>query len=231
MADTPNLDPAALKSDKLTLIAYKDADCTEATGDEFSALINPEKILFNKKIKYVQDTTSGTDKATLKFDKVESPDLDLEFLFDGTGLISGGTDVDDQIKKFTDVLTKYEGENHQIKYIKVLWGKALFKGAVTDFSIEHKLFKRDGATLRAIGKVKLKETISEELGAVKKNNESPDLTHLRQVIEGDTLPRMTYKIYGDSKYYLEVAKFNNLTNFRKLIPGQQLYFPPIDKLA
>ncbi len=39
----------------------------------------------------------------------------------------------------------------------------------------------------------------------------------------------SYRIYGDSKYYLEVAKANNLTNFRKLTPGQEIFFPPIQK--
>jgi hypothetical protein len=37
---------------------------------------------------------------------------------------------------------------------------------------------------------------------------------------------MTERIYGDSKYYLEVAKINGLINFRQLIPGQELFFPP-----
>ena len=42
---------------------------------------------------------------------------------------------------------------------------------------------------------------------------------------------MSKKIYGDSKYYLEVARVNQLTNFRKLTPGQELLFPPLEKLA
>lgn len=40
---------------------------------------------------------------------------------------------------------------------------------------------------------------------------------------------MTKRIYGDSKYYLEVARVNKLTTFRKLKTGQQLIFPPIQK--
>ena len=57
----------------------------------------------------------------------------------------------------------------------------------------------------------------------------PDLTHIRVVKEGDTLPSMANDIYGDFSYYLEVAKANNLQDFRNLIPGQKLYFPPFDK--
>jgi nucleoid-associated protein YgaU len=52
---------------------------------------------------------------------------------------------------------------------------------------------------------------------------------VRIVKEGDTLPSMVYKIYGDYKYYLEVAKVNGLNDFRNLQPGKQIFFPPFDK--
>jgi len=85
--------------------------------------------------------------------------------------------------------------------------------------------------LRAIGKAKFSESISPKLEAAEKKNESPDVTHKRTVQAGDTLPLMTERIYGDSKYYLEVAKINNLVNFRQLKPGQELFFPPLEKVS
>jgi nucleoid-associated protein YgaU len=68
-----------------------------------------------------------------------------------------------------------------------------------------------------------------ELAAAKANVQSPDLTHVRVVEEGDTLPLMAKRIYGDSKYYLEVARVNRITSFRKLKTGQRIFFPPIQK--
>ncbi|MCK5703624.1 MAG: LysM peptidoglycan-binding domain-containing protein, partial [Cyclobacteriaceae bacterium] len=59
--------------------------------------------------------------------------------------------------------------------------------------------------------------------------QSPDLTHFKIVKEGETLPLIAKKIYGDSKYYLEIARVNNINNFRRLKTGQQLVLPPIDK--
>ena len=58
------------------------------------------------------------------------------------------------------------------------------------------------------------------------NKSSPDLTHLREVGAGDTLPLMANRIYGNSADYIKVAKYNNLKAFRQLIPGQKLFFPP-----
>ena len=58
---------------------------------------------------------------------------------------------------------------------------------------------------------------------------SPDLTHVRLVKAGDTLPAMCFKIYGDPRFYLEVARANGLDNFAKLVPGTRVFFPPLQK--
>ena len=59
------------------------------------------------------------------------------------------------------------------------------------------------------------------------NNSSPDLTHLVDVVDGDTLPGLCEKIWKDNSYYIKVAEHNNLNKFRQLTGGEQLTFPPI----
>ena len=93
------------------------------------------------------------------------------------------------------------------------------------------LFSPEGVPLRAVVTASFKGVVEDSLRVARENNNSPDLTHVRIVKEGDTLPLMTFKIYGDSKYYLQVAAANNLTNFRRLQPGQQIIFPPIEKVS
>jgi nucleoid-associated protein YgaU len=46
---------------------------------------------------------------------------------------------------------------------------------------------------------------------------------------GDSLPALCYQIYGDPGYYLEVARFNRLDDFRRLQPGTRVVFPPVRK--
>jgi nucleoid-associated protein YgaU len=111
------------------------------------------------------------------------------------------------------------------------WGTLLFKGILAEMTIEYKLFSPEGVPLRAVVKASFKGIVEDLLRLAKENNNSPDLTHVRIVKEGDTLPLMTFRIYGDSKYYLQVAEANNLTNFRRLKPGQQIKFPPIEKVS
>ena len=97
--------------------------------------------------------------------------------------------------------------------------------------VTFKLFKPSGMPLRATARAKFKGFVENNLRVAIENNSSPDLTHVRIVKEGDTLPLMAFRIYGDSKYYLEVAKANSITNFRKLKVGQQIFFPPINKVS
>ncbi|NES40235.1 hypothetical protein [Moorena sp. SIO2C4] len=58
---------------------------------------------------------------------------------------------------------------------------------------------------------------------------SPDLTHTRTIKAGDKLPVMAQEVYGDSAYYIQLARANNVNNFRKLKTGTTIKLPPIEK--
>ena len=166
----------------------------------------------------------------------------MDFLFDRTGVITdynpsgeGGSNtfkdegrgVNDDVDHFKKVVFDYNGEKHKPNYLTIAWGTLLFKGTLSEMEIQFKLFKPDGTPLRAVAKAKFKGFVEETLRVANENSNTPDLTHVREVKEWDTLPLMTFRIYGDSKYYLEVAKANRITNFRKLTVGQKIFFPPV----
>jgi hypothetical protein len=208
--------------------------------------LNPDKYSFKYKIESNDNQASGTSKSAPKFNKILPEDLNLEFVFDRTGVITdynspgasadntfrdeGGGIIDD-IDKFKKVVFDYNGDEHKPNYLVISWGTLLFKGTLTEMDITYKLFKSDGTPLRATANAKFKGFVEENLRVALENNSSPDLTHIRTVKEGDKLPLMTFRIYGDSRYYLEVAKVNNITNFRKLTVGQKIFFPPIQKTS
>jgi hypothetical protein len=231
---------------KLTIHAFTNSSFKEEIKDKvFTTLINPENYSLQKKVEYEQTQATGTSANSPKFNRIIAPDLEIQIIFDSTGVLANTPlkdtpnskgeyeilPVTDQIKGFEDVVLTYNGNIHKPNHLMVIWGDLIFKGVLSDISYEYKLFKPDGSPLRATAKVTLKDAKEEDLRAAQENNKSPDLTHVRMVVEGDTLPNLSKKIYGDSKYYLEVAKANGLTNFRRLTAGSQLYFPPIDKLT
>lgn len=218
---------------KLKITAFRDEKFSEAVADgTFKSLLNPEKYVFNYKIEYNDDQATGSSGNAPRFEKIPPRDLDLEFLFDRTGVLaqqksSKDNGVIDDIEKFKTVTCEYSGDEHRPYFLEIAWGSLLFKCVLVEMNIEYKLFNPEGTPLRAVIKAKFKETIEKDLRLAEENKNSPDLTHLRTVSDGDTLPLMCHRIYGDSKYYLQVAQINKLYNFRQLQTGQRVFFPPI----
>ncbi|MCT8339867.1 LysM peptidoglycan-binding domain-containing protein [Flavobacteriaceae bacterium TK19130] len=222
---------------KLRVIGYKDDAFTEKIADgEFSTLLNPETYSLNYSVEYTEAQGQGTSGSQGKYLRTPPENLAVEFLFDRTGAIRGsqnlkGDGIIDDIEKFKRIVFDYDGDQHKPNYVMIGWGTLLFKGVLQQMDIEFKLFSPDGTPLRAVAKTQFKGSIEDDLRVAKENNQSPDVTHIRMVKEGDTLPLMTHRIYGNSKYYLQVAAANGLTNFRNLTPGQEIMFPPIEKAS
>ncbi|MFD0861705.1 LysM peptidoglycan-binding domain-containing protein [Sungkyunkwania multivorans] len=234
---------------KLIIKCYKDETFQDEIKElEYTALLNPDKYSQIFKTEYKKEQGSGSSNTAPKFTRSPPPDLDLELLFDRTGVIAHygkdengdaseyvykdyGTGISKDIEDFKKTVYAYNGDSHKPNYLWILWGDLNFQGVLTEMSFEYKLFRSDGTPLRAIAKVKFISVIEDNKRAAAENNSSPDLTHYRTAKAGDTLPLMTYDIYGDSKYYLEVAKANNIINFRTLQAGQKVFFPPIKKTS
>ena len=223
----------------MLILAFADSKKAEDGGlkeadDSFEALINPETYTLDYKLKFSESGQGhGTSGKQLKYEYTAPEEITFEFLFDDTGIIDGKPrdSIAEDIKKFKKVLIEYKGDAHEPRHFKLVWGEnSIFKGRVTEVSITYKMFKHDGTPIRAIAKVKFKSSIEEQKRAAKENKSSPDLTHIRKMKSGDTLPLMCFRIYGDPKYYLQVAKVNELGNFRNLAPGTEIVFPPIAKV-
>lgn len=226
------------KLEKMLILAFADSKKAESGGkkeadDYVEALINPESYTQSYKLKFSKSGQGqGSSGQQLKYEYSEPGEMSFDFLFDNTGIIDGTPrdSIADDVQKFRKVLTDYKGDAHEPRHFKLVWGEnSIFKGRVTSLDITFKLFRPDGTPLRATAKVTFKSSIEEEKRAATEDRQSADLTHIRKVKAGDTLPLMCFRIYGDSKYYLDVAAANGLDNFRSLTPGTEIRFPAIDK--
>jgi hypothetical protein len=219
------------KLEKMKVMAYSNPDLGDDSfvGD-FTAMMNPETYTLDYKVEYQDGQGQGTSGSQQRFTVTKPEEFSFEFLFDNTGIIDGNPreNLHDELKEFRDLLVGYEGATHEPKHFKLIWGTTLFKGRCTALSIGYKLFNPDGTPIRATCKVTFKGSVEENLRVAQENASSPDLTHYHRVQAGETLPLLCYKIYGDSRYYLQIATVNNLTNFRRLKEGEELFFPPID---
>ena len=221
------------KLEKIKILAYNNPDYADShkIGDTFTAMVNPETYVLDYKVEFTEGQGTGTSAATQRFNVKKPEEMAFEFLFDCTGIINGEkkASIHEEVEAFKQMLLEYDSASHEPKHFKLVWGNFIFKGRCNSLSITYKLFNPDGSPIRAICKAGFKGSVEETLRVATENPQSADLTHYRTVKMGDTLPLMCYNIYGDSKYYLQVAGVNKLYNFRHLIQGTELFFPPMVK--
>lgn len=217
---------------KLKIESFNNAACTGSALGQINALVNPENYSQDYVIRYADQETMGSPAVTKSFSRVEKFVLSFKrLLVDGTGIIplTGASDVEDYIAKFRKVVSDYDGTMHQPPFLKVTWGKLIFKGVCVSLKVDYTMFKEDGTALRAFIDIDIESTVDPSAKENEAKRSSPDLSHIRAVKAGDSLPLMTYHIYGDSNYYLKVAKRNQLNSIYDLKPGDQIFFPPLKK--
>ncbi len=213
--------------EKLLIEAYRDPEYRDKDSNMFITMFNPEQYSLKYEVESDDTSGSGTSGGAPTFQRLKPQDLSLDFSIDGTGATGKVVDVAVRVKEFLNVAYEYQGDEHRPRYLKIIWGSLIFKCVLKTANIRHSLFSPEGKSLRAKITASFTGFIEDNLRASQEDSSSPDLSHLRVVKDGDTLPLMAYKIYGDPKYYLHVAKINGLTNFRKLKTGQKIYFPPL----
>lgn len=219
----------------------------------FEAQINPAYISRSLGIKYCDPSEFGSDKTEYQFKGVKGEELELEFVLDGTGVVKNNAVVLDPVSaivnniprnpvtdqayvslKVAQLQTTVYGfldETHRPSFLVVNYGKFVFMGILKNMDVKYNLFSSVGMPLRARVKLKLLSHKSKEKQASLLSLLSPDLTRQHTVVAGDNILRISEKAYDDQRYYIEVAKANRLTNFRKIVAGDVLTLPPIDKAS
>lgn len=144
-------------------------------------------------------------------------------------IINEDKHVDRAINVYLEMIHNLQSSTHMPNYLQINWGAYQFRGVVENTSVNYKLFNSAGLPIRATVTSSFKQSLSREEQNLNAGRESADLTHKRIVKSGDTLPLMAKRIYGDPAFYIEIAKANNLKNFRNLKPGTELILPPIQK--
>ncbi len=216
--------------DKIKILGFKDAT-ESALGVPFSIYIgmfNPEKYSVASTFLYNNARRQGSTGSELRFNRIEPRTFNFDFLVDGTGASGEKREVLADIILFR-YTCGFIGDTHRPTYLVIQWGTLLVRCVLTSLTIDYTLFRPDGTPLRATLKAGFKEYILPDLEELQNFLSSPDVTHVRTITAKDRIDSMSYAIYKDSKYYMELAKVNNLNQFRKLKNGEKLVFPPVEK--
>ena len=216
---------------KMIIEAHRQLDYSDAAVETFTVMFNPASYTQKYELKYQDEQGAGTTGSPQVFGKIKPQDYTFDLIFDGTGTAAEEKDVYKEVEFFLKVTGKHDGEIHRPFYLLLSWSKLSVKCVLKSAEITYSLFKSNGDPLRAKVKATFSENIEETLRVAKERKSSPDLTHVRTVLEKNTLPLMSSRIYGDPSYYIQLARFNNLKHFRKLESGTELNFPPIKKVS
>jgi hypothetical protein len=166
--------------------------------------------------------------------------LSVDLVVDGTNVSHLGVErlrglptVAQRISDFLDVCYNIKGETHEPLYLTLRWDNGVldkgFDCRLQSVDIRYTAFDRDVSPLHADLAAVFVKQLHPPKEAKEKRLASPDLTHRRVVLDGDTLPLLCREIYGSPLHYLRVAQVNGLDDFRSLVPGQELIFPPFER--
>jgi hypothetical protein len=231
---------------KLKLTAYEKfgngTASSPLSGGVYTLQLNPEQIDLgfdlNSVVEDDDEPASAAGMPVSDKNKVYNRQkINLEFFIDNTGAIpnspnglgslTAGQSIKDSIDLLKKVTIKPTRASHRPPFVELEWGKLHLIGKVNDFSIKYTLFNSTGDPVRASVTLSLIEEVDEKV--ISREFQSPDITRIITVKDGDTLIGLCESFYDDSKYYLEVAKYNNLSSFRSLKIGSTLQFPPLKK--
>ena len=193
----------------------------------FEAMINPTSYTIKHEIQFQDAQGKGNSGSPQVYDKMKPREFTFDFIIDGTGVTGVKKDVSTEVKNFLDTAFNLDGDIHRPRYLKLWWGPLVSYCVLKTADVAYNLFDSNAKPLRAKITASFSENIEDTKRAAQDRLSSPDLTHYKTVMQGDTLPLQTFRQYGDHTYYLQVAKVNKFKNFRKLNVGSQIIFPPM----
>jgi hypothetical protein len=209
------------------------------TTPKFEVQINPADFKHSYGITYDLKAAQGAFGIDPKFSAVEAEKVTFSFVLDGTGVVppvdGQPVDVKGQLQQLHKVVYEYVDTTAEPPRVRLLWGTLIFFGRLQTLSAQYTLFRPNGDPLRAKVDLSFVGAMSKEEEKLISYRASP--TSQSQVVtaaEGDTVQQMCERMYGEQEddeaaddLCMKVARYNGLTDLRKLEPGTRLVFPPL----
>jgi hypothetical protein len=226
----------------LSLTAYQNfangQPSSALSGGTYELQLNPENLAISYDALPEDDDEPASAAGMPVSDKnaaYNKQTVSVNFTIDNSGAIptkpekitgTGGS-IKASVDHFLKVTVKPTKATHRPPFVKLQWGKFILVGKVFGLSISYTYFDVDGEPIRADIGFSLVEEVDETV--ISREFQSPDITRIVTVKDGDTLIGLCESYYDDPKYYLQVATYNNLPSFRGLKIGSQIEFPPLEK--
>lgn len=214
--------------ESLQITGYEDENFHSKVAGPYKLMLNPESLKWDRKVEYSNVQPLGTSNSSPEYQMTPSGTLSFEFVIDCSGVVdSSRTDMVTEMSNFENIVYRFNGEIHKPNYVTIQWGNSIeFNGVLQSLDTSYTLFRGDGTPIRAKVNVTFLSYIAPATLKKLDNRQSPDVTHIINVVAGDSLPRICRSVLGDDSFTVPVAKFNKLNKFRHL-NQMKLIIPPI----
>ena len=215
---------------KLKILGFMSDPSTPKTSGadrEYEVKINPSNFKHKKGMLFNTDNRANASVDVKQWKGFAEETLEFTLYLDGTQYHGGNDTVETEIEKLMDTCFDYHGSVHKPMYSVVNWNSYAFLGHLKNLETDYKMFDDQGVCLGA--EVHLEFTIHMDnvTASRMENRNSPDMSHLQVIRDGDRIPLICNDIYSDPTYYIQIAELNGLTNFRDVPTGKKLLFPPL----
>jgi Contractile injection system tube protein/LysM domain len=198
-------------------------------AEPITALFNPKEYTIEQSNSYAEIGIIGIEAPILQFIRGNVEKLSFDLLIDTTGHDPGDPKRDarptaDKIL----ALARIDGERHAPPVCRFEWGGEVLEGVFESVRRQFVLFDPSGAPTRiqmSLG-IKRYRALRDQLG--KTNKSSPDHTRTVVSAEGDTLPAIAFRAYGDDALWRPIAVANDIDDPSKLEPGLVLQVPRLE---
>ncbi len=197
-------------------------------------LFNPTEYSIDRESTYAEVAVPGLESPIIQYVRGNGDKMTFELFLDVTdnvqdGRLATGQSVRDLFVRPLERLLLQNEQLHAPPPVQLLWGNSvvMVSAVATSLSTKYLLFDSEGLPIRATASLSLREhrSASEQLADMRLG--SPDLSNVVVVREGDTLPLVAFREYGDSTLWRPIASANNLSNPLALVPGASLIVPKI----
>ena len=200
-------------------------------GAALPCYFNPTEYSLSKSNDWKYEPVTGTSFTEPEFSGGQPRQMELALLFDQT-FPPYTMSVRDATAALLDAMEVPSGATGGTPtavppFITFQWGALIFKGACTSLTCAYKLFRPDGEPIRADVKLTLKQAAATIKGQNPTTRAQAGFG-MHTVKDGDTLPSISYRAYGDATRWRLIAEANGVDNPLHLRRGSSLSLPALE---
>jgi contractile injection system tube protein/LysM domain-containing protein len=219
---------------------FKKAELAIDGGETIQVLFNPTEYTITKTNTWNFKQVQGSSLPPAEFGGGNPRELALSLLLDAS-LLDGSQSV----KSVTDSLFKMMdvgdgqpagGTRSTPPFVTFRWGAVdTFKAVCTSLTVAYQLFKPNGEPIRADVKLQLKQAEQASTASSSSANQGQNPTTralsgagVHTVQDGDSLPSLAYRAYGDATRWRAIADANGIDDPLRLRRGTPLMLPRLE---